>query len=107
MGKTKVLFVCSGNIDRSPTAEDIFKARPDLDVMSAGTSLLARRRVTREMVRWADIIFVMEVKHAGHIKSMEPEAAHKIVVLDIPDVYHRNDPELVELLLDRVNPHLR
>lgn len=107
MGKTKVLFVCSGNIDRSPTGEDVFGARPDLEVKSAGTSLLARRRVTREMIQWADKIFVMEEKHAEHIRSMVPGAAQKIVILGIPDVYHRNDPELKQLLLERVTPHLQ
>jgi len=107
MKKTKVLFVCSGNIDRSPTAEGMFKAREDLEIISAGTSLLARRRVTRDMVRWADKIFVMEQGHAERIRSMEQEAGDKIVVLNIPDIYHRNDPELVQLLRDRVGPHLK
>jgi len=106
MSKTKVLFICSGNIDRSPTAEELFKARQDLEVKSAGTSILARRRVTRDVIQWADKIFVMEEKHAEHISSMDPASAQKIVILNIPDVYHRNDPELKQLLLERVTPHL-
>jgi len=106
MSKTKVLFVCSGNIDRSPTAEEVFKARQDLEVKSAGTSILARRRITKEMIQWADKIFVMEEKHAERIRSMDLRAAQKTVVLKIPDVYHRNDPELKQLLIDRVTPHL-
>lgn len=106
MEKTKVLFVCSGNIDRSPTAEGMFKKRADLEVMSAGTSLLARRRVTRQLVDWADKIFVMEQKHADRLESLEPGAQAKIVVLNIPDEYHRNDPELIRLLDERVIPYL-
>jgi len=107
MEKTKVLFVCSGNIDRSPTAEGMFKTRPDLEVMSAGTSLLARRRVTRQLVEWADKIFVMEQKHADRLEHLEPGARAKIVVLNIPDEYHRNDPELIRLLNERVTPYLQ
>lgn len=107
MEKTKVLFVCSGNIDRSPTAEGMFKTRPDLEVMSAGTSLLARRRVTRQLVEWADKIFVMEQKHADRLESLEPRARAKIVVLNIPDEYHRNNPELIRLLNERVTPYLQ
>jgi predicted protein tyrosine phosphatase len=107
MTKTKVLFVCSGNIDRSPTAEGIFKARADLEVMSAGTSLLARRRVTKQLMDWADKIFVMEQKHADHLEHLEPGAHTKIVVLGIPDEYHRNDPELIRLISERVAPYLK
>lgn len=107
MEKTKVLFVCSGNIDRSPTAEGMFKTRPDLEVMSAGTSLLARRRVTRQLVEWADKIFVMEQKHADRLEHLEPGARAKIVVLGIPDEYHRNNPELIRLLNERVTPYLQ
>ena len=107
MEKTRVLFVCSGNVDRSRAAEDVFKTRQDLEVMSAGTSLLARRRVTREMIDWADRIFVMEQEHAEYIESMEPKARAKIVVLNIPDIYFRDDPELRKLLMERVTPHLQ
>jgi predicted protein tyrosine phosphatase len=107
MEKTRVLFVCSGNIDRSPTAEGMFKTRPDLEVISAGTSWLARRKVTREMIGWADKIFVMEQEHAEHLESIDPKARAKIVVLNIPDMYHRNDPELRKLLVERVTPHLQ
>ncbi|HYA21621.1 MAG TPA: protein tyrosine phosphatase [Thermoproteota archaeon] len=107
MERTKVLFICSGNIDRSPTAEGMFKTRPDLEVKSAGTSLLARRRVTKQLIEWADKIFVMEQKHADRLESLEPGATAKIVVLNIPDEYHRNDPELIRLLDERVTPCLQ
>jgi len=104
--KTKVLFVCSGNIDRSPTAEEMFRTRPDLEVMSAGTSILARRRISRQLIDWADKIFVMEQKHADRLESIAPGAHAKIIVLNIPDEYHRNDPELMRLLSERITPHL-
>lgn len=35
-GKNKILFVCSYNRYRSPTARKIFSDHPELDVKSAG-----------------------------------------------------------------------
>lgn len=102
----KVLFVCSGNVDRSPTAEEMFRTRRGLEVMSAGTSLLARRRLTKDMVDWADRIFVMEQKHADYIQSLERSASAKVIVLHIPDIYPRNDPQLKMILRQIVTPHL-
>jgi protein-tyrosine-phosphatase len=31
----RILFVCTGNMDRSPTAEDLLKGREDFEAMSA------------------------------------------------------------------------
>lgn len=106
----RVLFVCSGNLDRSPTAEEMFRERRDLEVRSAGTSLLSslRTRLSRDLVNWADVIFVMEDRHAKHIaqKLGMSDALEKVVVLGIPDRYRRNDPELRRLLREKVAPHL-
>ena len=44
--RRNVLFVCSRNQWRSPTAEQLFRRHPGLSVRSAGTSAGARRRVT-------------------------------------------------------------
>ncbi len=104
--KMKVLFVCSGNVDRSPTAEEMFRTRPGLEVKSAGTSILARRRLTKDMVDWADRIFVMEQEHADCVQSMQPSASAKVIVLHIPDVYRRNDPQLKTILRRIVTPRL-
>ncbi|MDH5363017.1 MAG: protein tyrosine phosphatase [Aigarchaeota archaeon] len=106
----KVLFVCSGNRDRSPTAEEMFRGRSDLEVRSAGTSLLSvlRTRLSRDLVNWADVIFVMEDRHADHIAHRlgMPDALEKVIVLRVPDRYRKNDLELRRLLRERVAPHL-
>ena len=106
----RVVFVCSGNLDRSPTAEEMFRERSDLEVRSAGTSLLSalRTRLSRDLVNWADVIFVMEDRHAEYIaqKLGMPDALEKVIVLGIPDRYRKNDPELRRLLRERVAPHL-
>jgi protein-tyrosine-phosphatase len=38
----KVLFVCTGNYDRSPTAENMYKNVKGLEVKSAGISIAAQ-----------------------------------------------------------------
>lgn len=58
-----ILFVCSRNQWRSPTAEAIYKNHTDINARSAGTSTSAKIKLTAKMILWSDIIFVMEKKH--------------------------------------------
>ena len=95
-----VLFVCSRNLWRSPTAERIWRTHPKLAVRSAGMSSNARHRISEADVRWSEVIFVMEEKHkvrlkAEHAGSLEGKPIH---VLDIPDEYEYMDVSLVEQL---------
>ena len=94
----RVLFVCTANIDRSPTAEGLLKSVGGFEVQSAGVWFNARRRVSEELIDWADLIFVMEEYHKEVILALKPNAENKIVVLNIPDIYPRNSPELIRLL---------
>ncbi|QNE04952.1 low molecular weight protein tyrosine phosphatase family protein [Croceicoccus marinus] len=104
----KVLFVCSQNRLRSPTAEQIFADHPGIEVSSAGTNADADNPLTPELVRWADMIFVMERTHReklqrrfrGDLKSA------RIICLSIPDDYAFMDDGLVRLLRAKVGPHL-
>ena len=97
----KLLFVCSRNQWRSPTAETIFRKAPGLEVRSGGTSPKARHTVSFSDISWADIIFVMESKHRRILRQKFAELLeHKnLINLDIPDDYQYMDPELVDLLL--------
>jgi predicted protein tyrosine phosphatase len=104
--KTRILFVCLANVDRSPTAEDIFRSREDLEVLSAGISAVGGRQLTEELVNWADKIFVMETEQADYLKALVPGASSKTIALNIPDIYRRNHPKLIMLLRERVTPHL-
>ncbi len=105
---TKVLFICSRNQWRSPTAERVFASDPTLAVRSAGTSPKAKRTVNENDIRWADHIFVMEQKHRDRLKASFPRGMqYKTVhILEIPDDYQFMDPELVELLEEVVPPLL-
>jgi predicted protein tyrosine phosphatase len=103
----RVLFVCSQNKLRSPTAEQVFATRPDLEVSSAGTNHDAEEPLTGELVAWADLIFVMEKTHRAKLsKRFRRHLKARVVCLDIPDDYAFMDPALVTLLLDRDSPHL-
>lgn len=62
-----ILFVCSRNQWRSPTAERLFRSHPRVSVRSAGTSPNARKHVSVEDVQWADLILVMEEKHKSRL----------------------------------------
>lgn len=98
--RLNLLFVCSRNQWRSPTAEQIWRKRPGIQARSGGTSPSARHTVSVDDVRWADVIFVMEQKHKSRLAAaFSGLLADKTVhVLDIPDEYKYMDPELVEML---------
>lgn len=103
--RMKVLFVCSRNQWRSPTAENIWRKNPLLQVRSGGTSPNARRTISVNDIQWADVIFVMEDKHKSRLVSTFTRllAGKPLHVLDIPDVYKYMDPELVVQLQTSVS----
>jgi predicted protein tyrosine phosphatase len=105
---TRVLFVCSQNRLRSPTAEQIFSSRLDLECLSAGLNHDAENRVTPDLVAWANVIFVMEPTHRNKLRSKFKAylANARVVCLNIPDDYDYMDPELVKVLKVRVSRHL-
>lgn len=106
--KTKLLFVCSRNQWRSPTAEALFRDHPRYEARSAGTENAARIKLTPGHVGWADVIFCMEKKHAARVEErFLPELGEKpLIVLRIPDDFGFMDPALVELLRSELAAHL-
>jgi len=106
--ETNLLFICSRNLWRSRTAEDIFKNMPGYEVRSAGTQPSARIRVTEGLIRWADIIFVMERKHRDILQERFPVAIEDRIIrcLNIPDEFQYMDPNLIDLLRAGVAEHL-
>jgi predicted protein tyrosine phosphatase len=103
----RVLFVCSQNKLRSPTAEQVFSTWPGVEVDSAGTNHDAENPLTGELVEWAQIIFVMERAHRNKLtKRFKRHLKARVICLNIPDDYAFMDPELVNLLRARVAPHL-
>ena len=103
-----VLFVCSRNRLRSPTAEVLFSKRSNLETLSAGTAPESETPVSAELIEWADIIFAMEKVHRRQLEEKFGKllSQKKIIVLGIPDKYRHMDPALIELLLKKVPPFL-
>jgi predicted protein tyrosine phosphatase len=104
-----VLFICARNRLRSPTAEQIFRQRADLEVSSAGINSDADNLVTGEMIEDADVIFVMEKNHRKKLQQKFKRYLRnaRVICLDIPDNYDFMDPDLIDLLTKKVTPHLR
>jgi predicted protein tyrosine phosphatase len=105
---TKVLFICSQNRWRSPTAEQIFAQSPGLECMSAGLNHDAENPLTPELLAWADVIFVMEREHKAKLAARYKAhlSGKRVVCLDIPDRYEFMDPALVKLLKSKVTRFL-
>ncbi len=103
-----ILFVCTGNVCRSPMAEGLFrhatKGRGDFRVLSAGVGAVdgmppsehavkalrelgldishqSSRMLTGELVQQADYIFGMTHSHVDAITLLYPQAAEKTFLL--------------------------
>ncbi len=75
---------------------------------AAGTARSAVHQITMKDVQWADIIFVMEDKHAQRLKADFRQAVSfkPLLELDIPDDYQFMDNELIELIETGVSAYL-
>lgn len=102
------LFICSQNRWRSLTAEHLFDGHSHYAARSAGTEPGARVRVTAGHLGWADVVFVMERKHADILQAkFATELAGKPVInLRIPDKFQFLDAVLLNLLRERLAEHL-
>jgi predicted protein tyrosine phosphatase len=103
-----VLFICSQNRLRSPTAEQVFSGYPGVECASAGLNRDADHPLTPELVEWAEVIFVMEKAHLTKLSSRFKRylGNKRVVCLDIPDEYEFMDPVLVRLLKAKVTHFL-
>ena len=100
----RILFLCSQNKLRSPTAESIFCDREGWIVRSAGLNSGAEVYISTEDVEWAEYIFVMEQAHKRKLRKKFRNLItnQKIICLGIPDDYEFMDKELIKILEDKV-----
>lgn len=106
------LFVCSGNLMRSPTAEYVARKRGFL-ATSCGTRRMKLSEgvvcvpISRELVDWATIIVCMEEEHLQDVTMRFPAARRKPVFCwGIPDVYDVYERRLVWLCTRRLQKTL-
>ena len=121
-----ILVVCTGNICRSPTGEYLLKKElgEGFNVMSAGLGALVdhpaheisqkiamqhgidmsahrARQINLDILRWADLILVMENGHKAELQRRYPELGDKVhrygegQQVDIPDPYRRPENAFV------------
>ena len=104
-----LLFVCSANRLRSPTAEQVFSGWPGIETDSAGLLNTAECVLSAEQLEWADLIFVMEKRHRTKLSQKYGRylKGKRVVCLDIPDDYAFMQPELVAVLERKVTPFLK
>ncbi len=103
-----ILFLCSQNKLRSPTAEAIFSDYPEVEVDSAGLNHDAVTPLSPEQLSWADIILVMEKSHLNRLnrKFKHHLKGKRVAVLNILDEYDYMDEDLIALLKSRCSRYL-
>lgn len=95
----KLLFVCMGNLNRSPTFERWFKKnRPQYEVKSTGTAYNPTGIQRGILFTWADKIFVMDLSQEMYIAQYYPKHISKVEVIGISDQYDPDEHELILLV---------
>lgn len=95
-----ILCVCTAGQQRSPTCARILRDA-GYDAHSAGIHPYASPQVSRSMVDQADVIIALNEETDGHASFLRDHFNlddTRLVVLDIPDIYPREDPELISTL---------
>lgn len=96
----KVLCVCSAGLLRSATLQNMLIREYGYNVRNCGTvEEYALIPISEALVFWADeIVFVNKENFNSVAKELERlTLLGKCYLLDIPDNYGFNDPELVEI----------
>jgi predicted protein tyrosine phosphatase len=105
----RILFVCSENRLRSPTAAAVFSEYEGVEAISAGTNSDCETPISGDLIEWADIVLVMEKSHKTKVsRKFRPLLKDKKVsVLEIPDDFDFMDPVLIRILKSRVPRYVR
>jgi predicted protein tyrosine phosphatase len=105
----RILFVCSEDRLRSPTAAAVFSRYDGVEAISAGTNKDCEQPVSGDLIEWSDVILVMERSHKTKIqrKFRDLLKDKKVGVLDIPDHFEYMDPLLIRILETRVPRYVR
>ena len=95
----KLLFVCEGNEQRSPSFEKWFKEnRPGYEVKSAGTAKALPGEINRDLLEWADRVFLMDLEQEIFIKREFPEFLSKCEIVGCSDQYSGYSEQLNRLI---------
>lgn len=99
----RLLFVCSAGLLRSATAANLF-AKRGYNTRSCGSAAYALIPFSENLKQWADkIFFVNETNYASVIKSGFDLEGKEVQVLNLPDCFEYNNPDLIKILVDEVD----
>jgi len=103
-----VLVVCSRNLRRSLTAEQLLRRSPLCVARSVGTASSARVQVREADIEWADVVYAMEQSHIDQLRKRfrAALAGCDVVCLDVPDDFEYMDADLVEMLAIALREYL-
>ncbi len=104
----RLLFICSQNRFRSPTAEAIFDNVSGVEATSAGLNNDAATPVSGDLIEWADVIFVMESTQRNRLQKRFRHllGGKRVVTLGVPDIYEFMEPGLVDLLRSKLRRYV-
>ena len=104
----RILFICSRNKLRSPTAEEIFRGHPGVETDSAGLADDAEVPLSADQIEWADVILVMEPIHKTRLNRRFKDllGGKRIAILGIPDHYGYMEEALIRSLKSKCAPYL-
>jgi predicted protein tyrosine phosphatase len=97
----KVLAVCSAGLLRSATLQNFLIREYGYNVRNCGTEeSYALIPISEALVKWADEIVFVNRENYNVVKDeiADMECSNKCIVLDIPDVYEFNAPELINII---------
>ena len=82
-----LLFICKHNVMRSRTAESIYNSEGRHIAKSAGAARSAKVKIAAELMRWTDMVFVMEEEQKLYVKEeFGQELGHReIIIIDVYD----------------------
>ena len=105
----RVLFVCGKARVRSPTAAQVFATWEGIRTDFGGISNDADDALSADQIDWADIIMVMERRHATRLNDRFKKilAGKKVLVLDIRDRFTFMEAALIEELINKAGTRLR
>ena len=105
----RALFVSGLARTRGPTAAQVFGDWPGVRADFAGIEPGADARLSAEQLDWADRIYCFEPRQKTRISDLHGRhlRGRTVYTLDVPDLYTFMQPELIDLLVNRVGPDLK
>lgn len=85
----RILFVCSANYIRSPTAEYVARKR-GLLASSCGTARFPDFvviSISAQLVEWADVLVCMESEHTRRVMQYPAAKLKRVYCWNLPDDY--------------------